>query len=73
MIHKTSWEYTKLLTSETGKLLETRKNCMLCVLFIIGNKHTSQRNFLLDGSLKNQNIQWGARDLEKVSKESSRN
>ena len=68
MIHIASWNCTKSLFNEAGKLLKNGKFLMLYGPFKIRNKHISQSNQLFDSSLKMQNKFWGVRDLEEVSK-----
>ena len=45
---------------------------MLYGPFKIGNKHTSQSNYLFDNSLKMQNPLYGLKNLEEVSEESKK-
>ena len=74
MIHIASWDCTRSLMRESGKLLHRNKQfLMLYGPFKIGNKHTSQSNYLFDESLKMQNKFWGVRNLEDVSHEASKN
>ena len=73
MIHIASWNCTKSLFRESGKLLKKGQFLMLYGPFKIGNKHISQSNDLFDSSLKMQNKYWGVRDLEKVNEEASKN
>ena len=73
MIHIASWNCTKSLFNESGKLLKNGQFLMLYGPFKICNKHISQRNELFDCSLKNQNKSWGVRDLREVSKEATKN
>ena len=73
MIHITSWNCTKSLFSESGKLLKNGQFMMLYGPFKIGNKHISQSNDLFDSSLKMQNKFWGVRDLGEVTKEAIKN
>ena len=72
MIHITSWNCTKSLFRESGKLLKNGKFLILYGPFKIGNKHVSQSNDLFDCSLKMQNKLWGVRDLGEVSEEASK-
>ena len=71
MIHIASWDCTKSLFIEAGKLLNDGKFLMLYGPFKIGNKHISQSNDLFDCSLKMQNKLWGVRDLGEVSEEAT--
>ena len=73
MIHIASWNCTKSLFNEAGKLLKNGKFLMLYGPFKIRNKHISQSNQLFDSSLKMQNKFWGVRDLEEVSKVANNN
>ena len=73
MIHISSWNCTKSLFKESGKLLKNGKFLLLYGPFKIENKHTSQNNDLFDNSLKLQNKSWGVRDLEEVNEEATKN
>ena len=66
MIHIASWNCTKSLFNESGKLLKNGQFLMLYGPFKIGNKHVSQSNELFDSSLKMQNKSWGVRDLSLI-------
>ena len=69
MIHIASWNCTKSLFRESGKLLKNGQFLMLYGPFKIGNKNISQSNDLFDSSLKMKNKLWGVRDLAEVSEE----
>ena len=71
MIHIASWNCTKSLFNESGKLLKNGQFLMLYGPFKIGNKHISQSNKLFDSSLKMQNKSWGVRDLGEVGEEAT--
>ena len=73
MIHIASWNCTKSLFKESGKLLKKGQFLMLYGPFKNGNKYTSLSNKLFDISLKKQNKFWGVRDLEDVSNEATKN
>ena len=73
MIHIVSWNCTKSLFKESGKLLKNGQFLMLYGPFKIGKKHISQSNILFDSSLKMQNQFWGVRDIEEVSEEACKN
>ena len=73
MIHIASWNCTKSLFNESGKLLKNGQFLMLYGPFKICNKHLSQSNELFDSSLKLKNQSWGVRDLGDVSEEASNN
>ena len=73
MIHKSSWNCTKSLFKESGKLLKKGKFLILYGPFKICNKHISQSNDLFDSSLKMENKLWGVRDLGEVSEEAKKN
>ncbi len=73
MIHITSWNCTKALFRESGKLLKKGKFLMLYGPFKICNMHISRTNDLFDSSLKIKNKSWGVRDLGAVSKEATNN
>ena len=71
MIHIASWNCTKSLFNESGKLLKNGQFLMLYGPFKISNKHISQSNELFDSSLKMQNKSWGVRDLGEVGEEAT--
>jgi len=73
MIHIASWNCTKSLFNESGKLLKNGQFLMLYGPFKIAGKHISQSNELFDISLKMQNESWGVRDLGEVSEEANKN
>ena len=72
MIHIASWNCTKKLFEESGKLLTNNQFLMLYGPFKIRNKHTSDSNYLFDKSLKMQNHIWGVRNLEEVTNEAEK-
>ncbi len=73
MIHIASWNCTKSLFKEAGKLLKKGQFIMLYGPFKFGNKNISKSNDLFDSSLKMQNKYWGVRDLGEVSEEAAKN
>ena len=73
MIHVAQWTCTKALFKESGRLLKKGKFLILYGPFKIGNKHTSQSNYIFDKSLKMQNDLWGIRNLDEVSYEGKKN
>ncbi len=73
MIHIASWNCTKSLFQESGKLLKKGQFLLLYGPFKIGNKHTSKSNALFDESLKMQNKAWGVRNLDEVHEEGNKN
>ena len=73
LIHISSWNCTRSLFKESGKLLSNGKYLMLYGPFKIGNEHISQSNYLFDKSLKMQNNNWGVRNLDKVNEEAYKN
>ena len=73
LIHISSWNCTRSLFKESGKLLSNGKYLMLYGPFKIGNEHISQSNYLFDKSLKMQNKNWGVRNLDAVNKEAYNN
>ena len=73
MIHIASWNCTKSLFNESGKLLKNGQFLMLYGPFKIAGKHISQSNELFDISLKMQNESWGVRDLGEVNEEANKN
>ena len=73
LIHISSWNCTRSLLKESGKLLSNGKYLMLYGPFKIDNEHISQSNYLFDKSLKMQNNNWGVRNLDKVNEEAFNN
>ncbi len=73
LIHISSWNCTRSLFTESGKLLSNGKYLMLYGPFKIDNEHISQSNYLFDKSLKMQNKNWGVRNLDEVNKEAYNN
>ena len=73
LIHISSWNCTRSLFKESGKLLSNGKYLMLYGPFKIDNEHISQSNYLFDKSLKMQNKNWGVRNLDEVNKEAYNN
>ena len=73
LIHISSWNCTRSLFKESGKLLSNGKYLMLYGPFKIGNEHISQSNYLFEKSLKMQNNNWGVRNLDKVNEEAYNN
>ena len=73
MIHIASWNCTKSLFNESGKLLKNGQFLILYGPFKICKKHISQSNELFDSSLRMQNQSWGVRDLGDVSEEAINN
>ena len=73
LIHVAKWTCTVALFKEAGKLLDSGKFLILYGPFKIGNKHTSQSNYIFDNSLKMQNEFWGIRNLEEVTDEAKKN
>ena len=73
LTHISSWNCTRSLFKESGKLLSNGKYLMLYGPFKIDNEHISQSNYLFDKSLKMQNNKWGVRNLDKVNQEAYNN
>ena len=73
MIHVAQWSCTVALFKGAGKLLKEGQFLMLYGPFKIGNKHTSQNNYLFDNLLKKQNDLWGVRNIEQVTEEAKKN
>jgi len=72
MIHISSWNCTKSLFKESGKLLKKGQFVMLYGPFKIDNKHVSHSNDLFDNSLKMKNKFWGVRDVGEVTQEAKK-
>ena len=73
LIHISSWNCTRSLFKQSGKLLSNGNYLMLYGPFKIGNEHISQSNYLFDKALKMQNNNWGVRDLDTVNEEAYKN
>ena len=73
LIHVAKWTCTVALFKEAGKLLNSGQFLIFYGPFKIGNKHTSQSNYIFDNSLKMQNEFWGIRNLEEVTDEAKQN
>ena len=73
LIHISSWNCTRSLFKESGKLLSNGNFLMLYGPFKIGNEDLNQSNYLFDKSLKMQNNNWGVRNLDKVNEEAYSN
>ncbi len=69
MIHIAPWQCTESLFRESGKLLKDRRFLLLYGPFKINHKHTCESNKSFDKSLKNQNKDWGVRNLETVNEQ----
>ena len=67
MIHISPWNCTEALLEESGRLLHKNQLLILYGPFKKQGKHTSQSNEKFDQYLKDQNDDWGVRDLEEVS------
>ena len=67
MIHIAHWQCTESLFKESGKLLNYGKFLILYGPFKMADNHMSESNELFDKSLKNQNNDWGVRNLEEVN------
>jgi len=73
MIHVAHWSCTIALFRESGKLLKKGQFLMLYGPFKIGNKFTSQSNYVFDNALKMQNDLWGIKNIEQVCDEGKKN
>ena len=73
LIHISSWNCTRSLFKQSGKLLSNGKYLMLYGPFKIDNEHISQSNYLFDKALKMQNNNWGVRNLDEVNEEAYNN
>ena len=73
MIHLSHWSCTIALFRESGKLLKKEQFLILHGPFKIGNKHTSQSNYIFDNSLKMQNDLCNIKNLEEVCDKSKKN
>ena len=72
MIYIAKWTCTVALFKESGKLLKKGQFLKLYWPFKIGNKNTSQSNYLFDNSLKMQNDLCGIRNLGQVIDEAKK-
>ncbi len=66
MIHIAPWEACLGLMAGAGRILPTDGILYLYGPFTRGGKHTAPSNAAFDESLKEQNPDWGVRDLDKV-------
>ncbi len=66
MIHIAPWEACLGLMTGTGRILPPGGILYLYGPFTRGGKHTAPSNVAFDESLKEQNPDWGVRDLDKV-------
>ncbi len=67
MIHISPWCCTQALFEEAGNLLKKERLLMLYGPFRKNGEHTSESNARFDQALKQQNPNWGVRDLDEVS------
>ena len=68
MIHIAPWEACLGLMAGAGRILPPGGILYLYGPFTRGGKHTAPSNAAFDESLKEQNPDWGVRDLDKVIK-----
>ena len=73
LIHVISFNCTKSLFKESGKLLKKGQYIMLYGPFKIDNDFTSKSNYLFDKTLKMQNKIWGIRNLNNIDEEGKKN
>ena len=66
MTHISPWGCTEALIEESGSILKTDQILMLYGPFKINGDFTSKSNYLFEQSLKQQNINWGIREVEEV-------
>ena len=66
MIHIAPWEACLGLMTGAGRILSPGGILYLYGPFTRGGKHTSPSNIAFDESLREQNPNWGVRDLDKV-------
>ena len=63
MVHITRWSVTCGLFKGVSNLPKRKNLLFLYGPFKINGKHTSDSNFLFDQSLRDQNSDWGVRDI----------
>ena len=73
MIHAASWDCTESLFGEAKYLLKKKQHLLLYGPFKIKGENISESNFIFDKSLKEENKDWGIRDLLDVKNEAKRN
>lgn len=73
VIHISPWDATEGLMRNAAHLLPPGGPLYLYGPFRIGGAHTAQSNYMFDQSLRQQNNEWGVRDLEAVIAEAEKN
>lgn len=67
VIHISPWICTRKLFEESGKILYDKQHLFLYGPFKKGGKHFSKSNVQFDKALKNENKNWGIRDIEEIN------
>ena len=68
VIHIAPWRVAEGLFAGAGRYLQTGGRLFLYGPFKRGGKHTAPSNAAFDTSLRDQNPEWGVRDIEDVQK-----
>ncbi len=66
LLHVSGWDCTEALFKGSRNILKKDGLLILYGPFIKDRKYTSESNLIFDRSLKEQNANWGLRELEKV-------
>ena len=68
VIHIAPWRVAEGLFAGAGRYLQTGARLFLYGPFKRGGKHTAPSNAAFDKSLRDQNAEWGVRDIDDVQK-----
>jgi Protein of unknown function (DUF938) len=68
VIHIAPWRVAEGLFAGTGRYLQTGGRLFLYGPFKRGGKHTAPSNAAFDKSLRDQNAEWGVRDIDDLQK-----
>jgi Protein of unknown function (DUF938) len=68
VIHIAPWRVAEGLFAGTGRYLQTGGRLFLYGPFNRGGKHTAPSNAAFDKSLRDQNAEWGVRDIDDLQK-----
>jgi hypothetical protein len=68
VIHIAPWRVAEGLFAGAGRYLQTGGRLFLYGPFKRGGKHTAPSNAAFDKSLRDQNAEWGVRDIDDVQK-----
>jgi hypothetical protein len=68
VIHISPWRVAEGLFAGAGRYLQTGGQLFLYGPFKRGGKHTARSNAAFDQSLRDQNAEWGVRDIDDLKK-----